>query len=84
MHELEIISVVDNYVAHPRHSTRRLLGVSGRKVGRVDAREITCFVNNVGAGLQFAALGALILKKAGSMNLGIELPGEWFSQNVHP
>ena len=29
MHELEIISVVDNYVVHPRHSSRGLLGEHG-------------------------------------------------------
>ena len=51
---------------------------------RTDDREITCFINNVGVGLQFAALGALILEKAESMNLGTVLPAEWFSETVHP
>lgn len=58
--------------------------IAGRIKGRNDEKEITCFVNNVGAGLQFAALGALILKKARTLGLGRELPGDWFSEDVHP
>lgn len=58
--------------------------IAGRVPGRTSAREITCFVNNVGLGLQFAALGSLILEKARRLGLGKELPSEWFSQSVHP
>ena len=58
--------------------------VVGREQGRTDPREITCFVNNVGLGLQFAAVGALILEKAESLGLGTALPSEWFSETVHP
>ncbi len=57
-------------------------------VGRASAREheteISCFVNNVGLGLQFAAVGALILERARSRGLGHELPSEWFTESVHP
>ena len=56
----------------------------GRAAGRGDAGQITCFVNNIGLGLQFAALGALILKQAEESGIGQELPGEWFTESVHP
>jgi len=56
----------------------------GTKSGRQNDQEITCFINNVGIGLQFAALGALILDKAKETGLGQSLPAEWFSETVHP
>jgi ornithine cyclodeaminase/alanine dehydrogenase-like protein (mu-crystallin family) len=58
--------------------------VAGREQGRSEPQEITCFINNVGIGLQFAAVGALILEKAESLGLGTVLPPEWFSETVHP
>lgn len=58
--------------------------VAGRAAGRSRASEITCFVNNVGIGLQFAAAGALVLDKARLAGLGHELPDDWFSETVHP
>jgi len=58
--------------------------VSGRETGRENDGQITCFVNNIGLGLQFAALGALILKKAAEAGIGEKLPGEWFTESVHP
>ncbi|MBW2443301.1 MAG: hypothetical protein JRH12_22715 [Deltaproteobacteria bacterium] len=56
----------------------------GRAAGRGDAGQITCFVSNIGLGLQFAALGALILRQAEESGIGEELPGEWFTESVHP
>jgi ornithine cyclodeaminase/alanine dehydrogenase-like protein (mu-crystallin family) len=58
--------------------------IAGRAQGRRDEHEITGFVNNVGMGLQFAALGVLVLEKAKRLGLGRELPSEWFSETVHP
>ncbi|MDQ6620055.1 MAG: ornithine cyclodeaminase family protein [Pseudomonadota bacterium] len=58
--------------------------VSGEVQGRRRADEITCFVNNVGIGLQFAAAGALLLERARQTGLGHDLPAEWFSEDVHP
>jgi len=55
-----------------------------RAPGRERADEITCFANNVGTGLQFAAAGALALRKAREQSVGKELPDEWFSEDVHP
>lgn len=57
---------------------------AGTEVGRQNDQEITCFINNVGLGLQFAALGALILDKAKELGLGQSLPAQWFSETVHP
>jgi alanine dehydrogenase len=56
----------------------------GRSSGGKGAREITCFVNNVGTGLQFAAAGAFVLDKARAQGVGKELPDDWFSEDVHP
>lgn len=55
-----------------------------RVPGRERPEEITCFVNNVGSGLQFAAAGALVLRKARELGVGRELPDDWFSEDVHP
>ncbi len=55
-----------------------------RAPGRERADEITCFANNVGTGLQFAAAGALALRKAREQGVGKELPDDWFTEDVHP
>lgn len=58
--------------------------LSGAAPGRTRADEITCFVNNVGMGLQFAAAGALVLERARRAGAGHVLPDEWFTEDVHP
>ena len=58
--------------------------LTGKAPGRRSQREITCFANNVGTGLQFAAAGAAVLKKAREQSVGTELPDDWFSEDVHP
>jgi len=58
--------------------------LAGKAPGRREEAEITCFANNVGTGLQFAAAGAAVLAKAGQMKIGTELPDDWFSEDVHP
>jgi ornithine cyclodeaminase/alanine dehydrogenase-like protein (mu-crystallin family) len=58
--------------------------LAGKAPGRREASEITCFANNVGTGLQFAAAGAAVLEKARRMKIGTELPDDWFSEDVHP
>lgn len=45
---------------------------------------LTSFANNVGSGLQFAAAGAYLLKKALQKKAGKELPDDWFTEDVHP
>lgn len=58
--------------------------LTGRAQGRQSAKEVTCFANNVGTGLQFAAAGAAVLRKAREQSVGTELPDDWFSEDVHP
>jgi alanine dehydrogenase len=58
--------------------------LAGEAQGRARRDEITCFVNNVGTGLQFAAAGALALRRAREQGVGTELPDDWFSEDVHP
>ena len=56
----------------------------GKIAGRTNASQITLFNNNTGAGTQFAAVGAAVLKRAKAMGLGRELPTEWFLEDVSP
>lgn len=58
--------------------------VAGRGPRRRSADEITVFLNNIGLGVQFAAVGALVLQRAKERGLGRNLPTEWFTQTVHP
>jgi alanine dehydrogenase len=58
--------------------------VAGKIEGRTHPDQITVFNNNTGAGTQFAAVGAAVLKRARAMGLGKELPTEWFLENVSP
>ncbi len=58
--------------------------VGGGVKARSNPNDITCFINNIGLGLQFAAVGALVLRLAKEAKLGHELPDEWFTEDVHP
>ena len=58
--------------------------VAGHVTGRDGPHEITAFVNNIGLGIQFAALGALVYRRALEAGLGREIPTDWFLQDVHP
>jgi ornithine cyclodeaminase/alanine dehydrogenase-like protein (mu-crystallin family) len=58
--------------------------VTGEIRGRTQADQITCFLNNLGLGLQFAAVGAVAYAKAKERGLGRELPTEWFTETLHP
>lgn len=51
--------------------------IAGRKI---DSE--TIFYNNGSAGFQFAAIGRLVYEKALAAGLGMNLPMEWFSQNI--
>jgi ornithine cyclodeaminase/alanine dehydrogenase-like protein (mu-crystallin family) len=63
----------------------QLSDLAGHKVqGRSSPEEITCFMNNVGIGLQFAAVGARLFQLARRRGLGHEIPTDWFLQSVHP
>jgi ornithine cyclodeaminase/alanine dehydrogenase-like protein (mu-crystallin family) len=58
--------------------------IAGRYVGRANDREITCFMNNLGMGYQFAAAGSVVYRKAMEQKVGREFPTDWFTQDVHP
>jgi alanine dehydrogenase len=52
--------------------------------GRQGPEESTCFLNNIGIGLQFAAVGAVVLSEARAKGIGREIPTDWFLETVHP
>jgi len=58
--------------------------VSGKVSGRASAEESTCFLNNIGIGLQFAAVGAAVFNEAKAKGVGREIPTDWFLETVHP
>lgn len=72
--------------ATPRFSKEPRLAdlVTGEAPGRENDEQITAFVNNIGLGIQFAAVGALAYREAKERGLGHELPTDWFTENVHP
>ncbi|HWP57631.1 MAG TPA: hypothetical protein VNL14_07080 [Candidatus Acidoferrales bacterium] len=58
--------------------------VTGKVSGRGSPEESTCFLNNIGMGLQFAAVGAAVLSQAIAKGVGREIPTDWFLESVHP
>jgi ornithine cyclodeaminase/alanine dehydrogenase-like protein (mu-crystallin family) len=58
--------------------------VTGRAEGRANDRESTCFLNNIGIGLQFAAVGSAVYYAAKARGIGREIPTDWFLEAVHP
>ncbi|MEX0751513.1 MAG: ornithine cyclodeaminase family protein [Xanthobacteraceae bacterium] len=58
--------------------------VAGMAKARVNDEEVTCFLNNLGLGYQFAAAGSVVYRKAKERGIGHELPTDWFTEDVHP
>jgi len=58
--------------------------IAGEKIGRTDDSQSTCFINDMGLGLQFASAAGLAYRKAKAAGLGNELPTDWFTEDVHP
>jgi alanine dehydrogenase len=58
--------------------------VAGMAPGRSSPQQTSCFLNLTGIGLQFAAAGAALYRKAREAGAGRELPGEWFTEDVLP
>lgn len=58
--------------------------IAGKVPGRRSDAEITCFLNNLGLGYQFAAAGSVVYRKAKELGVGHDLPTDWFTQTVHP
>ena len=58
--------------------------IAGKVRGRENERQVTFFLNNVGTGVQFAAMGYVAYKGAKEKGLGRDIPGEWFLQDIKP
>src|SRR6266498_2690909 len=58
--------------------------IAGKAPSRTSDRQITFFLNNVGTGVQFAAMGYCAYKAAKEKGLGHEIPSEWFLQDIKP
>ena len=58
--------------------------IAGKAPGRTSSQQKTCFVNLPGIGLQFAAVGAALHRKALAAGRGHELPMDWFTEDVIP
>jgi alanine dehydrogenase len=56
----------------------------GRVAGRSNDQQITFFLNNVGTGVQFAAMGYCAYRAAKEKGLGKEIPTDWFLQDIKP
>ena len=54
--------------------------ICGSSPRRENDNQTTCFVNTLGIGLQFAAVGALLYRKAKDQNAGNEIPTDWLTQ----
>lgn len=58
--------------------------LAGRIPGRTSERQITFFFNNLGTGVQFAAMGYCAYRGAREQGLGREVPTDWFLQDIKP
>jgi alanine dehydrogenase len=58
--------------------------IAGTIKGRESDDEVTCFLNYLGLGYQFAAAGSVVIRKARELGVGTELPTDWFTEDVHP
>ncbi|MEA2905624.1 MAG: alanine dehydrogenase [Alphaproteobacteria bacterium] len=58
--------------------------VLGRVPGRTAPEQVTCFLNYVGLGYQFAVVGSVLHRKAKEQGVGRDLPTDWFTEDVNP
>jgi alanine dehydrogenase len=56
----------------------------GKVKGRTNDSQVTCFVNNIGTSIQFAACGQYVYEEARKKGVGHEIPAEWFTELEHP
>ena len=78
-------SVNEAEKAPPWIDSPELKEVLGGKIpGRTSAEDVTCFINNIGLGIQFAAVGKAVFSEAKAKGLGREIPTDWFLETVHP
>ncbi len=57
---------------------------AGKVAGRASPGDVTCFLNNIGLGYQFAVVGAIVYRNARARGVGHDLPTDWFTEDVHP
>jgi alanine dehydrogenase len=58
--------------------------ITGKVPSRTSDNQITFFLNNIGTGVQFAAMGYCAYKGAKEKGLGREIPTDWFLQDIKP
>ncbi|MGZ8488276.1 MAG: ornithine cyclodeaminase family protein [Candidatus Binatia bacterium] len=58
--------------------------IAGKVASRINDQQISFFLNNVGTGVQFAAMGFCAYKAAKENGMGHEIPSEWFMQDIKP
>jgi alanine dehydrogenase len=58
--------------------------VLGHATGRTSQTQVSAFLNYVGLGYQFAAVGALVHRNAVARGVGRDLPTDWFTEDVNP
>ncbi len=58
--------------------------IVGKAPARSNDQQITFFLNNVGTGVQFAAIGYCAYRAAKEKGLGHEVPTDWFLQDIKP
>jgi ornithine cyclodeaminase/alanine dehydrogenase-like protein (mu-crystallin family) len=58
--------------------------IAGKAAARTNDQQITFFLNNIGTGVQFAAMGYCAYKAAKETGLGHEIPTDWFLQDIKP
>jgi ornithine cyclodeaminase/alanine dehydrogenase-like protein (mu-crystallin family) len=58
--------------------------IAGKAPSRTTDQQITFFLNNVGTGVQFAAMGYCAYKGALKKGFGREIPTDWFLQDIKP
>jgi len=56
----------------------------GASRGRTTRDQVTCFLNPMGLGYQFAAVGAVVYRRAKERCCGRELPTDWFTETEMP
>jgi len=56
--------------------------IAGKAAGRTKASDVTCFLNNMGIGFQFAVAGWMAYTKAKERGIGRDLPTDWFTEDV--
>jgi alanine dehydrogenase len=56
--------------------------IAAKTVGRTKPDDITCFINNMGIGFQFAVAGWMAYTQAKERGVGRDLPTEWFTEDI--